>query len=222
MPKKKVKSLNYYFLQKHLHPKSPLGFRQVVVNVIINQNDTENRGKFLFIQENNKLWGFPKQGIEGRELIDGFYDAMAQNLGEELGFRGMKIIDLKPQFAQKSYIFNFEKQVFGDARSEHEMEKGRPAKGKIYHLAIMEYMGPEELPIDLKDPKITTRDYKWVTETEGRNLIHSNIGVGKEQFEDEEGNPNKFHISFYERIVNAYNQVLRIFSEKNPYQQTLL
>lgn len=218
---KKDRSLNYYFLKKHLHPKAPSGYRQDIVNVIVNRNETENRNKFLLIQEKNEIWGFPKQGIEDRNLSEGFFETLTRNLGEELGFRGMKVIELKPRFTQKAYIFNFEKQVYDDDRSEEEVKKGRPTKGKIYHLAIMSYKGPDEMPLDLDNPKITTLGYQWVTENEGRDLIYTNLDVWSKKTGGID-KTSKFHISFYERIINSYNLIQRIYTEKNPFQQTLL
>lgn len=233
MPKKKPKSINYYFLQKHLHPKSPSGYEQVLVNMVVNKNESENNGKYLFVQENNKKWGFPMQEVEEKNLIDGFFDSMAKNLGEKLGFRGMKIIDLKPQFKQKSYFFDFAKQVFDEKQSEEEMQTGGPSKGRIFHLAIITYEGPEDLPLDKKDPGTPIRDYKWVNETEARSLVQGNVLIdGDTEIENEvnetDGNALQesiglnFEISLFENIVNAYKEVLRIFSGKNPYQQTLL
>jgi len=53
-----------------------------------------------------------------------------------------------------------------------ENKKGRPTKGKVYQLAIMEYQGPDEIPI-IKKEKPEVIDYQWVNEKEGINLIKS-------------------------------------------------
>jgi hypothetical protein len=219
--KKKPYSFNYYLLNKYLHPETPRGYRQTVVNVIVNQNTTKERGKFLFIQEKNKWWGLPKQGFDEKLLTDGFIEALSKNIGEELGFKGITVIEIKPKFTQIAYLFDFEKQVFDEDRSEREIEKGNPGEGKIYHLAIMHYKGPDEIPIDKDDPKTTTIDYKWVTKEEGRELEDKNKEISAEEFGDVDRTA-KFHVAFFERIMKAYEEIQKIYAQKNPYQNPLL
>ena len=49
--KTKNRSFNYYFLNKHINLEKTRGYRQTVMNLLINENGGENHGKFLFIQE---------------------------------------------------------------------------------------------------------------------------------------------------------------------------
>ncbi|MEA3357129.1 MAG: hypothetical protein U9Q67_01730 [Patescibacteria group bacterium] len=98
MASKRPKIFNYYFLNKYLHPKSPSGFPENVV-VLVNRctGDPPNK-KFLLVQEKNRVWTLPKKGVDSDNLIDGIINAFVQNIGGEMGFRGLISQEIKPRF----------------------------------------------------------------------------------------------------------------------------
>jgi len=50
-------SLNYHLLKNNIHVKQQKGFRQTVINLLINENKGLNQGKCLFAQSK---WGISR------------------------------------------------------------------------------------------------------------------------------------------------------------------
>lgn len=198
--------LNYFFLNKFLHPKPYPGYRQSIVLLIVNKNRAENENKFLFIKEKSGLWFFPKGHLIDRDLINSLFESISKNLENELGLRGIKIFDIKPSFTQKAYIFDFERQKYNRERESEEKLKGNAFKGKIYHLAIMHYKGTEEFKVD---EKVKVLGHKWVSKDEAKKLLDEISGlVGNPSSFTEES--HRFYKRFFEKILST-NEVL----EKN-------
>ena len=176
MPNPKLTSFSYYFLNKRLHPAPLPGFRVSIILLIVNQNNGNNFGKFLFIRQTARgylSWNLPQEGMETTVTADDVFTTIARGIEEELGFRGLKIPETKPQFTQRAIIFDFARQKYDLKRSAYEKSIDRPTKGKIYHLAIMDYRGPDEIPI-LSGPKDTEIDaFRWVDHTEGQTLLET-------------------------------------------------
>lgn len=217
MSQKEAKVFNYYFLNKHLHPKTPKGYRESIAVLIINMNK-EKKGKFLIIQERNNFWTFPKKGVKSNNLFDGIVNALVLNIGNEMGFRGIKVKENNPKFIQKAFLFNLEKQIYDEVRSANEKEKKRPTKGKYYHLVIAHYTGPDRLPIHVQE--IAVKDYQWVDEDEGQELVEANIQLA-------EDDPSfstksiKFNIRFYKKCLMVYKKIQEIYEEENNIQLDL-
>lgn len=157
----KKKTFNYYFLKKYLHPDAPAGYRENLVMLVFLKGDPDK--KFLLIQEKNFVWTLPKKGIDAPNLIDGIVDALSRNIAGELGFKGIVSDEIKPRFEQMAYLVNFMKQKYDPTRAVYERKKGRPVKGKIYHLAILSYTGPELLPVERDFETSYINRYEWVT-----------------------------------------------------------
>jgi 8-oxo-dGTP pyrophosphatase MutT (NUDIX family) len=215
-------SFNYYFLEKRLHPSTPKGYRATLILLIINKNkESPDKDKFVFVEHKNSFWGFPKGGILGESLIDSISEAIVKNLGEELGLKGVQVFDTKPIFKQKAYIFDIARQIYDEARVKSEREKGRPDKGKIYHLAMMEYRGVDKLPLEGRDQKYGIRDFRWVGIEEGRNLSNANLKLMEREDYDHSEETLKFNLSLYERVISAYSLVYQVPSGK-VFDQTAL
>jgi hypothetical protein len=102
-----------------------------------------------------------------------------------------------------------------------ELQKGRPTKGKIYHLAIMSYMGPDDLPIDRKKLDGRVRDYRWVNEKEAKQLKQGNLSlVGKTKGYSELS--LRFHVDFFEKILKIHNDIGQMYLQKSFGQKPLL
>ncbi len=216
----KLHSFNYYFLNKHITLEKPPGYRQTVITLLINENDTENKDKYLFVQEKGGTWGLSRRGVVAQDLLENLFETLIQSLGEELGFRGIDIFDTKPQFKQVAYLFNIEKQTYDDIRSKAEEAKMRPSKGKLYHLAIMKYRGPDNLPFNPAYSKSAIRDYRWVDEEEARQLTKENLKILKVK-EDFSPQSMDFHIKFWKRIHSIYKNINEIYSNKEVEQSPL-
>lgn len=211
-------SANYYFLKRFLHPQPYFGYRQSIVNLLINRNKDHNNGKYLFIKEKTGLWFFPKGHIVGTDIQSSFFESISQTLEKELGFHGMKIFELKPSFTQLAYIFDFERQKYNPIRQEAEKEKGNPAFGKIYHLAIMEYKGSEEFEVSEKS-KIM--EYKWVTKEEGVELLKAlDDSLIPENYFTEAS--VRFYRRFFEKIVSTAQELEIMRGNKDPFQARLI
>src|SRR4030042_1433642 len=100
MKKGVYKSFGYYFLNKRLHPPFPKNYRVSVALLVINKNDGENQNKFLIVQQANKMWGLPREGVKSKIVIEDLYTTISRNLEDELGFRGIKVVETKPLFKQ--------------------------------------------------------------------------------------------------------------------------
>ena len=205
----KPKSLNYYFLRDYIYPKKPKGFRENIVLFVSFRNKGDSHGKYLMIQEKNSFWNLPKKGLTSEDVFDGIVDSVVRDIGEEMGFRGIVNKDLRPRFIQRAYLFNFAIQRYDEIRSEDERKKGRPDKGKIYHLAVIDYLGPEDLPFDKKRSDIHPKDFRWVDFNEGEALVLSNrspeINSSKVSVE--------FNISLHRRIFNASKYLEKIYKD---------
>jgi len=177
MLKAKDKSFGYHFLNKSLHPSFPNDYRVSIILLIVNKNKSENTNKFLIVQQASKIWGLPKEGTKSKITVEDLYTTVARNLELELGFRGIKVVETKPLFKQVGLIFDFDKQDYEAIRSKQEVEKGRPSKGKIYLLAIMEYRGPDKLPFV---PNVELTDYKWINEKEWLEYEDNNFKTSKQ------------------------------------------
>jgi len=210
MPSRKLSSFSYYFLNKRLHPSAPAGFRASLILFIVNHNSGRNAGKFLFVREISGgyvSWGLPKEGLESPIVVDDIFTALTRNLEEELGFRGMNINELKPIFYQKALLFDFALQKYDRARSVHEATRKRPIKGKIYHLAIMEYHGPEEIPGDFDSNKSEIDAFRWTFLEEGKKLIEESSRTF---------NPSsaEFNADLLEKIVKMHQDLERHFTSQ--------
>lgn len=165
------KTFGYYFLNTRLHPPTNNDYKVSIVLVIINKNKTNNKDKFLFVQQKNLFWNLPKKGIKSKIITEDIYTTISKNLEHELGFKGVKVAETKPFFRQIAFIFDFEKQIYDEERSKAEDKKDNPKKGKIYQLALMEYRGTDDLPVSIATE---ISDYKWVNLEEAQSLLLSN------------------------------------------------
>jgi hypothetical protein len=211
-----TKSLSYYFLNKRLHPPFPKGYRVSIILLIINKNNSENKNRFLIVQETNNIWGLPKEGVKLKITIEDLYTTIARNLELELGFRGIKVLETKPIFRQVGLLFDFDRQDYDTIRSKHEKEKGRPVRGKVYLLSIMEYQGPDKIPFT---PNDELKDYQWVDEIEWPKYHVSNIKQVKT------GGWSLRSIMFSTHLVNksvkAYRSIEEIIPLKLGKEDTL-
>lgn len=201
----KLATFTYYFLNKRLHPPLLPGYRSSVVLLIVNKNSTANHNKFLFIREvtlGSVSWGLPKEGLESKVIIEDIYTSVARNLEEELGFKGTKVFDTKPLLKQNGLIFDFAIQKYDAKRAAWEIKRNRPPKGKIYQLAIMEYRGPDQIPLNTqnKESELEIDAYKWVDRFEGLKLIESSATTFVES-------SAKFNLGLFDRIVDFYSSL---------------
>lgn len=209
MGPKPYSSFTYYFLNRRLHPQSPPGFRNDTVLLLVNKNATPNRAKFLFVhqkKDNHTSWGLPKEGMESQVVVDDVITSIARNLEEELGFKGTKVTETNPKFTQVAFLFNFATQIYDSDRSHYESSLGRQSKGKIYHLAVMDYTGPDILPGHVK--KSIDR-YSWADHAEGLELIKSTATTF---------NPgsSEFNLVLFTKILETYTYLLSL---KTPQAQ---
>lgn len=201
----KYTSFGHFFLKKHLHPPTPPGFRTSLVLLIVNQSPSTHQGRYLFIRESSngkQGWGLPKEGLESPDLADDLVTSLSRNIEEELGFRGPKVHSLNPSFRQIAFIFNISLQKYDTQRSAWETTRGRPAKGKIYHLAIMEYRGPDDIPLsNTTSPDGEKIDkFQWVTASEGRAMISSSA----ESFYKSSA---VFNVALLDQVVDIYTHL---------------
>lgn len=209
---------NYYFLKRFLHPKPYAGYRQSIVNLLVNRNKGSNNGKFLLIEEPSGVWFFPKGHLIGTDIMSSFFESISQNLEKELGLRGMKIFEVKPSFTQLSYIFDFERQKYNSVRQLDEKTKGNPSKGKIYHLAVMEYKGKDDFPIN-ENCKVL--ESKWVSKEEGVSLLKST----NEKLKSSKGfaeESSKFYRRFFEKVIITHQELEILRANEDPFQSRLL
>jgi len=220
MKNNKEPNLNYYFLNRFLHPKPYPGFRQSIVALIINKNETENQNKFLFIQERTGFWFFPKGAIIGKNLADDFFESLATLLEKELGLRGMDVYKIKPNFTQIAYIFDYERQKYNSERSQQEKDRGNPSKGKVYHLVIMHYEGDDSFNLKTDD-KLDVLDYKWLNQEEAEEIINKNVELIEENPGYTEGY-QKFQKKYFIKILKTYDTIEVLKSETGAIQRKLL
>ncbi len=211
-------NVNYYFLNQFLHPKPYPGYKQSVVSFIVCKNNTPNKNNYLFVKEKTGFWFFPKGRIFKNNIADGFFEAITGTLERELGLKGMKVFDVKPNLVQQAYIFDFERQKYNQNRSEDEKVKGNPTKGKIYHLAIMEYTGVNGFPAE--NDKKAILEYKWINDKEAEELINKNGELVNENTGYTEGY-NKFQLRFFKKILSSYETIQKLRVQKEPLQKTL-
>jgi ADP-ribose pyrophosphatase YjhB (NUDIX family) len=201
----KYTSFGHFFLKKHLHPPTPPGFRTSLILLIVNQNPSSHQGQYLFVRQSTKgkqAWGMPKEGLESKDLADDLTTALSRNLEEELGFRGPKVNQLNPSFRQVAFIFNISVQKYDLQRSAWEESRDRPVKGKIYHLAIMEYRGPDTIPLSsVSSPDGENIDkFQWVTADEGRAMIKASAESFYKSSAD-------FNVALLGHVVDIYNHL---------------
>ena len=218
---KTIKSFGYFFLNRRLHPPTPKEFRTSIILLIINKNKTINRDKFLLVQQNNQFWNLPKEGIEKTTIIDDVYTTIARNLEEEIGFRGLKVSETKPLFKQVAFLFDFDQQIYDKERSLSEEKRSFPKKGKIYHLAIMDYSGPDEIPIDIKREGIEIINYKWVNLKQGKTLMESNKKLLQKGIINSP-KTTTFNIYLFEKVLNIYSGIQNLSAKFKSGQNTLL
>ena len=204
MLKAKTKSFGYYFLNKRLHPPFPEGYRVSIILLIINKNQTENKNKFLVVQQVSKLWGLPKEGIKSKITVEDIYTTIARNLELELGFKGIKVIETKPLFKQVGLLYDFDKQEYDPVRAKQEAAKGRPTKGKIYLLSMMEYRGPDKIPVS-QNPEVL--DYKWIDQKAWPDFQRLNLNVSKQ-----EGRSDKT-AAFADHLLNKSMKAYQAFEQ---------
>ena len=110
--RKTNKSFGYYFLNKRLHPPILKNFRNSMVILVVNKNQTENKDKFLLVKQSNNSWSVPKEGVKSNLVIEDIYTTISANLENELGFKGIKVTETKPLFRQVAILFDFDKLFF--------------------------------------------------------------------------------------------------------------
>ncbi len=208
---KRRKVINYYFLNRYLHPKPPKGFRETVVVLITLKSDSDQKNKFLIIKEKFMSWGLPKKGLKGNNLVDGIINALVEDMGNEIGFKGPILFQLKPQFVQKAYFLNFTKQIYDKQRSIIEKNKGRPSRGKIYHLAMIDYYGKAELPLKKSDKDAHIIDYKWASQKEGEQLILENKNLIEKEGKLFSAQTAIFGLDLFRKVMRAYKLVQEIY-----------
>ena len=214
------KSFGYYFLNKRLHPPIPKNFRNSIIILIVNKNPTKNKDKFLLVKQSNNSWSIPKEGVKSNLMIEDLYTTISSNLENELGFKGIKVVESKPLFTQIALIFDFDKQVYDAERSLVEEKKGRPTKGKFYQLAIMEYRGPDEIPLIKNDyPEVI--DYNWVNEREGLDLIRSNLNLVERKLLPSMASA-EFGLYTFKKSLKIYNSLINSVFSKKEEQESLI
>lgn len=211
-------SVNFYFLRKVLHPRPYPGYRQSIINLLVNKNAGENFDKFLFIKEITNLWFFPKGHLIGENLFSSFFESISQNFEKELGLRGIKIFDVKPSFTQLAYIFDFDRQKYNPSRRNYEASLGNPTKGKIYHLVIMECRGLDKIPVE-KSSKV--QDYKWVSKKEGLRLLESCTPYLESSKGFTEDSP-MFYKRFFEKIIITFEGLEKLRTNTGSLQTRLI
>jgi hypothetical protein len=147
-------------------------------------------------------------------------NALVKDIGDELGFKGVVINEKNPQFVQKAILFNFGKQRYDKIRSEYEAGRGRPSKGKLYHLVVVHYNGPDELPLR-DDPTVTTKDFKWANEKEVLQLTKSNLDLvsSDENFSTKSA---EYNIQFSDKAITTYALLKKITDDQEGGQLTLI
>lgn len=210
-------SLNYYFLNKYVFVKNFPGYRQTIINLIINKNRT-NEGKILFVKEKNGFWGLPRQGLVAQNVVENIFETVIRNIGEELGFKGLEVKELKPKFMIKSCLFNINKQNYTEKRAKAEQAKGRPTKGKIYNLVIMDYVGPDNLPV--KESQSRIEDFRWITPKQAQLIHNYNLAVAQKK-ESLSLNNVDFHKKFIQRILDINYHMEKIYSDTPISQKSL-
>lgn len=213
MPSRKLSSFSYYFLNKRLHPPPPPGYRASTVLFIVNCNPGLNYQKFLFIKETGQQkesWGLPKEGLESSTVVDDIITSIARNLEEELGLRGMKISEMKPAFHQRAIYFDFAVQRYDPLRSGYEAMRKRPTKGKVYHLAIMDYTGPDKIPLDGSSGDTSITDFLWVEPSQAQELTRKTTTTFYPMSAE-------FNISLLNQVLLAYKNL-----PQNTSQQGIL
>lgn len=209
----KKKTFNYYFLNKYLHPDVPVGYRENLVMLVLLKNDPDK--KFLLIQEKNFVWTLPKKGIDATNLIDGIVNALSQNIGGELGFKGIVSDEIKPKFEQMAYLVNFMKQKYDSTRSAYEKKKGRPVKGKIYHLAILYYTGPELLPVERDFEASFINKYEWVTLDEALSFSQESKSLYEKDNERYSENSLKLNENLIKKAWEMYEAIENVKKTKS-------
>ena len=191
-----------------------------MVILVVNKNQTENKDKFLLVKQSNNSWSVPKEGVKSNLVIEDIYTTISTNLENELGFKGIKVTETKPLFRQVAILFDFDKQVYDPERSLVEEKKGRPTKGKIYQLAIMEYRGPDEIPLIKKNnPEVI--DYRWVNEKEGISLIGSNLELVEQKLLPSKASA-EFGIYIFEKSITIYKSLISAVFSKKEKQESLI
>ncbi len=209
-----TKSFSYYFLNKRLHPPVSKAFKNSIILLIINKNKTPNKNKFLLVQQANLFWNLPKKGIKAKSIIEDIYTTIARNLENELGFKGVRVTETKPIFKQIAFLFDFDKQIYDTKRSQKEKAKGNPTKGKIYQLAVMEYRGPDAIPIT---PKTEVINHKWVDKKDGLMLMNLNEKLLQPQLIDSKESV-VFNIKLFNKVMKAHEQLNTLYTNQKQFE----
>ncbi len=214
-----IHSFGYYFLNNRLHPTPPPSFKTSIVLLIVNKNLSENHGKFLFVQQGSRFWNLPKEGIKSN-LADNLFSAIAKNLEEEIGLKGIKVSEVKPSFKQVAIIFDFDKQKYDKQRAKSESQIAKPIKGKIYHLAIMEFQGQDNLKIEEKSTNPEIINLKWANKEEGNKLMLSNKSP-LTFLKISSPHSVNFNIKLFKKIISFYENLSKITSARTDKQTQL-
>ena len=214
--RKDNKTFGYYFLNRHLHPKTPKGFRRTIVHFIINKNKSENVNKVLLVSEKSGFWNYPKESITAENMLEDIFTTITKNLDNELGFRGVVATETKPSFQMVATFYDFYTQIYDSERSKWEQGKGLPLKGKIYTIFYIYYKGPDDLPMNSKSE---VSNFHWVNYKDGLELIEKNtslISFKNGFFSKHSVESNKI---LFKKAWSAYTKIKDILEEK---QQTAL
>lgn len=211
-----VRDLSYHLLNKKLFPPQPDGFRQDILLVIVNKNETKNKDKVILVQQGNGFWNLPKEGMETTRPGEEIIWSITKALETELGFRGRSAMDSRPKIQLRAIIFQFTHQVYDRDRAADEAKKGRPNKGKVYHAIFIEYRGPDDFARIVNEEII---DYRWVNNNDALELLNTNMKL-VEKGVIRSGSSVTFNIRLWKDVMEAYevvNKTLKI----NQSQQEL-
>lgn len=152
------------------------------------------------MKQNNDFWNLPKEGLKSN-LADDLFNTIAKNLEEEIGLKGVSVIETKSVFRQIAVVFDFDKQIYDNERSKAESKRDRPTKGKWYHLAIMEFRGSDLLSPLAGSKEIN--DLRWVSDEEGKRLMKTNKGLSSNQGATSDFSV-KFNIKLFTKVLDFY------------------
>lgn len=154
--------------------------------------------KMLFVKEKNGFWGFSRQGLIDDNYIENLFETFVENIGQELGIKGLASNNMNFKFYPYAYLFNVERQEYDQVRSKSEGLKKRPARGKIYHLSYMGYKGDDKFSsFGTNDLKL--QDYKWVSDSEAILLTDQNQSIKRQGISS---TTFQFHNQFLIKLIN--------------------
>ncbi|MEA3357128.1 MAG: hypothetical protein U9Q67_01725 [Patescibacteria group bacterium] len=118
-------------------------------------------------------------------------------------------------------MINFAKQKYDKTRAEYDRKKKRPTKGKIYHLVIINYYGPSDLPVAKDLEKSFIMDYKWVDYKEGLELVRLSTSLRREDPESYSKKSIEFNISLFKKCIRARRIVDKAFLNGKEQQVSM-